>query len=123
MSLAEAKDNEIQRLQARVKELEENDKQLADKQQETKDLAARCVAAEEGRRRKAEEDREKMERELAERDKILCDVIREKNELKSEIERYHVELARILTGMSQDDGVKVLCIYSTCISTCSTWFS
>ena len=122
MLLAEAKDCETQQLQVRVKELEKDCKQLvADKQQQMKELAAKCVAAEEGKRG-AEEDRIRMERELAEKDKILCDDLYEKDRLEREFEQYRIsqgELVRDLTGMSQGDCVKVLCVCVQCVCVCS----
>ena len=63
-----------------------------------------------------------MERELAEKDKILCDVLNEKDRLEREFERYRIsqeELVRDLTGMSQGDCVKVLCVCVQCVCVCS----
>ena len=116
MLLAEAKDCEIQQLQERVKELEKDCEQLeADKQQQMKET--KCVAAEEGKRG-AEEDRIRMVRELAEKDKILCDVLNEKDRLERKFEQYRIsqeELVRDLTGKSQGDCVKVLCVCPVCM--------
>ena len=87
MSSVDVKNCEIQQLQARVEELEEDREQMvALKQQQINELTAKCVAAEEGRRR-AEEGRMEMQRE--------------KERLESEFERYHFsqeELIRDLTG-------------------------
>ena len=60
MSFVDAKDCEIQQLQARVKELEGIEQMVADQQQEINELGAKCVGAEEGRR-KAEEERRREE--------------------------------------------------------------
>ena len=88
MSLVDAKDCEIceiQQLQARVKELEGTEQMVADQQQEIKELSAKCVGAEEGRRR-AEKERIRMESELAVKDNFLRNVLLEKQRLESEFE-------------------------------------
>ena len=87
MSRVDAKDCEIQQLQARVMELEGAEQIMADQQQEIKELRAKCVAAEEGRWRA---------------DNLLCDVLLEKQRLESEFEQYissQERLVRDLMGM------------------------
>ena len=94
MSSVDVKNCEMQQLQARVEELEEDREQMvALKQQEINELTAKCVAAEEGRRR-AEEGRRRAEEGRME-------MKREKERLESEFERYRFsqeELIRDLTG-------------------------
>ena len=126
MSFVDAKDCEIQKLQARVKELEGIEQMVADQQQEIKELRAKCVCAEEGRRKaeeekrreeegrkrekvgrkKAEEGRKReeegrirMERELAVKDNFLCDVLLEKQRLESEFEQYISSQKRLVGGL------------------------
>ena len=78
MSLVDAKDCEIceiQQLQARVKELEGIEQMVADQQQEIKELRAKCVGAEEGRRRaekerRREEEGRRREEEGRKREKV-----------------------------------------------------
>ena len=87
MSLVDVKSCEIQQLQVRVEELEEDREQIVALKQQINELTAKCVAAEEGRRR-GEEGRTEMQRE--------------KERLESEFERYRFsqeELVRNLTGM------------------------
>ena len=84
------------------RQLEEDREQMvALKQQEMDELTAKCVAAEEERRR-AEEERMEMERKLAVNDGILRDVLKEKGRLESKFEQYcfsQEELVRNLTGI------------------------
>ena len=98
MSFVDAKDCEIQQLQARVKELEGIEQMVADQQQEIKELRAKCVCAEEGRRR-AEKERIRMESELAVKDNFLHSVRLEKQRLESEYEQYRSNQERLVGGL------------------------
>ena len=112
MSFVDAKDCEIQQLQARVKELEGIEQMVADQQQEIKELRAKCVGAEEGRRkaeegrrreeegrRRAEKERIRMESEMAVKDNLLRSVRLEKQRLESEFEQYISSQKRLVGGL------------------------
>ena len=98
MSFVDAEDCEIQQLQARVKELEGIEQMVADQQQEIKELRAKCVGAEEGRR-KAEKERIRMENELAVKDNFLHSVRLEKQRLESEYEQYRSSQERLIRDL------------------------
>ena len=92
---------EIQELQLRVKELKDDNEQLAaSKQQVVEKLTAKCSAEEEMRRR--------AEERLVEIDRTLRNVLCEKERLESELRQYRLsmeEQVRDLTGMWEGDCV------------------
>ena len=101
MSSVDVKNCEIQQLQVRVEELEEDREQMvALKQQRINELTAKCVAAEEGRRR-AEEGRKRAEEGRRRAEEGRMEMKREKERLESEFEQYcfsQEEPIRDLTG-------------------------